>query len=92
MLSCKCNKIIGNTLLKSIAPWVLCFFLFSTGTALAQIRAGQSFSTVPSDGATGLRLTRKINHLYIYALNNGCASVDIASLNYQESLTLKRDS
>ncbi len=85
----KTNSIIS---LKSIAPWVLCFFIFSTGAALAQIRPGQSFSTSPTVGATGLRLTRNINHLYIYALNNGCASVEILSLNYRLSLTLKKDS
>jgi len=36
-------------------------------------------------------LTKNINHLYLYALNNGCASVEIASLNYQVSLALKKD-
>jgi gliding motility-associated-like protein len=78
--------------IKKASPWLLCFFLFSTGAALAQIRAGQSFSTLPSDGSNGLGQTRNINHLYIYALNNGCASVEIASLNYQVSLALRKDS
>ena len=58
---------------------------------MAQIRAGQSFSTITSDGPIDFRL-RNIIHLYVYALNNGCASVEIAGLNYQVSLTLKKDS
>ncbi|PTM01543.1 MAG: hypothetical protein DA405_13595, partial [Bacteroidetes bacterium] len=82
----------NRSTIKKASPWVLCFFIFSTGAALAQIRAGQSFSTLPSDGSNGLGQTRNIDHLYIYALNNGCASVEIAGLNYQVSLVLKKDS
>ena len=64
--------------------------LFSTDTAWGQIRTDQPFSALPSEGLSGLQQTRNINH--IYALNNGSASVEMAGLNYQESLTLERHS
>jgi hypothetical protein len=98
MSNFRCSKKSKAPKQISLAPIVLCLFALTTLSTIGQIKPGQSFATVPPNWLdytlldNGVRPYYSSNHLYLYALNSGCAQIEIAGLNYYEEINLIKDS